>query len=55
VEKQNKAEFRSLLERALAVNPEAAPEARLVNLVMQRRAKWLLARTDELFFEARAP
>jgi len=55
VEKQNQAEFRSLLERALAVNPEAAPEARLVNLVMQRRAKWLLARTSELFFEARAP
>ena len=53
VEKQDKAEFRSLLERALAVNPDAAPESRLVNLVMQRRARWLLAKTDDLFFEAK--
>ncbi len=49
LEKQDRAEFQSLLERALAINPEAAPEARLVNLVMQRRARWLLGRADELF------
>ncbi|MBI5386871.1 MAG: TRAP transporter TatT component family protein [Verrucomicrobia bacterium] len=53
VEKQNKAEFRSLLERALAVNADAVPELRLVNRVMQRRAKWLLSRTEDLFFEAK--
>ena len=29
--------------------PGAKPEWRLVNLVMQRRARWLLSRTDELF------
>jgi len=49
VQKQDVKEFESLLNRALAVNPDARPEWRLVNLVMQRRAKWLLSRTDELF------
>ena len=42
-------EFKELLNRALAINPDAKPEWRLVNLVMQRRARWLLSRTDELF------
>src|SRR5437588_4946138 len=49
VQKQNMKEFKALLERALAINPDARPEWRLVNLIMQRRAKWLLGRTDELF------
>lgn len=46
---QDRAEFRALLERALAIDPDAHPEWRLANLVMQHRARWLLARTDELF------
>ncbi len=49
VQQQNVAEFKTLLERALAVPVDARPEWRLANLVMQRRARWLLARTDELF------
>ena len=49
VREQNLIEFKSLLNRALAINPDARPEWRLVNLVMQRRARWLLARTDQLF------
>lgn len=49
VQKQNVAEFKELLDRALAVNADARPEWRLVNLVMQRRARWLLSRTDDLF------
>jgi predicted anti-sigma-YlaC factor YlaD len=49
VQKQDVAEFRSLLKQALAVDADARPEWRLVNRVMQRRAAWLLARTDELF------
>jgi predicted anti-sigma-YlaC factor YlaD len=49
IQKQNLVEFKQLLERALAVNPDARLEWRLVNLVMQRRARWLLNRTDELF------
>ena len=49
VREQNLIEFKSLLNRALAINPDARPEWRLENLIMQRRAKWLLTRTDELF------
>jgi len=49
--KQNRKEFESLLNRALAVDVNAKPEYRLVNLVMQRRARWLLARVDQLFAE----
>jgi predicted anti-sigma-YlaC factor YlaD len=49
VQQQDLKEFQTLLQRALAINPDAKPECRLVNLVMQRRAKWLLSRTDQLF------
>ena len=49
VEKQDKAEFESLLQQALAVNPDGLPESRLVNTLAQRRAKWLLGRVDDLF------
>ena len=49
VQKQNVAGFEDLLHRALAINPDARPEWRLVNLVMQRRARWLLGRVDQLF------
>jgi predicted anti-sigma-YlaC factor YlaD len=51
VREQDRKEFRSLLERALAVDPDARPEWRLANLVMQRRARWLLSREDLLFAE----
>ncbi len=49
VRNQNATQFKELLNRALAINPDAKPEWRLVNLVMQRRARWLLSRIDELF------
>jgi predicted anti-sigma-YlaC factor YlaD len=49
---QNKAEFQSLLEKALAVDPDADPDNRLANLVSQRRARWLLNHIDDLFLEA---
>ena len=51
VRNQDRAEFESLLKRALAVDPDAKPEWRLANLVMQRRARWLLGRTDLIFAE----
>ncbi len=51
VSKQDRREFESLLHQALAINPDAKPEWRLVNLIMQRRARWLLGRTDQLFLE----
>ena len=49
VVKQDRKEFRDLLEKALAIDPGLHPEWRVANLLMQRRARWLLARTDELF------
>ena len=49
IQKQDVKEFESLLNRALAINPDASPADRLVNLVMQRRARWLLSRKADLF------
>ena len=49
VEKQQSKQFEELLNRALAINPDAQPESRLVNLIMQRRARWLLSKRDDLF------
>ena len=49
MKQQDVTRFKELLGRALAINVDAKPEWRLVNLVMQRRARWLLSRTDELF------
>lgn len=46
---QDRAEFRSLLEKALAVDIDADPNHRLMNVIAQRRAKWLLHRSGELF------
>jgi len=51
VQQQDLKGFRTALEKALAVNPDAKPEWRLVNTVMQRRAKWLLSRADQLFLK----
>jgi predicted anti-sigma-YlaC factor YlaD len=49
VSEQNKAEFETLLNEALAVDINLAPEQKLVNVIAQRRAKWLLSRVNELF------
>jgi predicted anti-sigma-YlaC factor YlaD len=49
IQKQDVKEFESLLNQALAINPDAEPEIRLLNTVMQRRAHWLLSRKSELF------
>ena len=51
VPKQDKAEFERLLNEALAIDPDAAPRDRMANLVAQKRARWLLGRTDRLFVE----
>jgi hypothetical protein len=39
VETRARREFEALLRQALAVDPDARPEWRLANLVMQRRAR----------------
>jgi len=49
VPQQRRAEFEALLRQALRIDTERASENRLANLVAQRRARWLLSRTDHLF------
>jgi len=48
---QNRREFEELVERSLAFDVEAHPENRLLNLLAQRRARWLKGNADELFLE----
>lgn len=50
VQNQNREEFLKLLEKALAVDVNKAPDQRLANLLAQERAQWLKDRVDELFF-----
>lgn len=52
IKEQNLDEFKELLARALAVDPDREPKRRLVNVMAQRRARWLLARIPELFLDA---
>lgn len=49
VRQQDRAQFVDLLHRALAVDVDAAPADRLLNVIAQQRARWLLGRVDELF------
>jgi predicted anti-sigma-YlaC factor YlaD len=51
----NRQEFTEMLEQALAIDPDGKREWRLANLIMQKRARWLLARRDELFLPSEAP
>ena len=48
---QNRAEFRELLEKALAVDPDREPSNRLATLILQQHARELLKREDDLFLE----
>jgi len=51
VEEQNLREFKELLNRVLAFDVDSAPENRLLNILAQRRAEWLLTRTEDLFLD----
>lgn len=51
VNRQDRAAFLAALERALAIDVDAAPNTRLANLVSQARARRLLQRADDYFLE----
>jgi predicted anti-sigma-YlaC factor YlaD len=51
VAKQDKAQFREMLEKALAIDVSRPDDQRLANLLAQKRARWQLGRVDELFIE----
>lgn len=49
VTKQDRAEFIALLEKALAIDPNADPANRLVNCITQKKARWMLDSIDNFF------
>ena len=46
---QNREEFEEMLKKALAIDPDKNPSTRLVNLITQKRARWLLDHEDSIF------
>lgn len=48
-------QFEANLQEALKINPDVHPEWRLENLIMQRRARWLLTRVDDFFVSHSKP
>jgi len=55
VAEQGLGEFRALLAKTLATDPDAVPELRLVNTLARRRAEWLGTRIPDLFIDAEQP
>lgn len=51
VPNQDRAEFEGLLDKALAIDPDDREEWRLVNIILQERAVWLLERSDRIFLD----
>ena len=51
VARQDRAEFERRLGQALDIDPDRTGEGRLDNLLFQKRARWLLARSDEVFIQ----
>lgn len=49
--RQDRKEYEELLGKALAIDVDAKPDWRLQNLVLQRRARWLLDHAEERFVE----
>ncbi len=50
---QDRAEFDTMIEKAVSFDIDSAPNFRLVNTIMQRRAQWLKGQAPELFVNAR--
>jgi len=49
VARQDVEEYRRLLNTALAIDPDSNPGNRLVNIITQNRARWLLEHVDDYF------
>jgi predicted anti-sigma-YlaC factor YlaD len=47
VKKQDRALFDELIDKALAIDPEAAPDYRLINTIDQERARWLREHAED--------
>lgn len=55
IQAQNSEEFEDLLSRVLAIEIDARPEWKLVNTVLQERARWLWERKDDLIIPPLPP
>src|SRR4051794_13528515 len=51
VDAQDKKEFVRLLDKVIAFDVDSDPDHRLVNILAQRRARWLMSRIADLFAE----
>jgi hypothetical protein len=51
VREQNPHEFRALIAKALAIDPDRTPRMRLVNIIARQRALWLQTRMSDLFLD----
>jgi len=52
VKQQDRDTFKKMLNRAVEIDPDADPDNRLIAILNQRRARWLLAHVDHLFLES---
>jgi predicted anti-sigma-YlaC factor YlaD len=55
ISEQNAAEFKKLLGQVLEFDTDKSPENRLVNILNQRKARWLLAHVDDFFIVLERP
>jgi predicted anti-sigma-YlaC factor YlaD len=55
VKEQNAAEFKKLLGQVLEFDVDSHPSTRLVNILNQRKARWLLDHIDDFFIELERP
>jgi len=55
IKQQRADEFRELLNQALQIDPDANPDNRLITVLNQRRARWLLDHQEDFFLEAPPP
>ena len=49
---QDRREFEANLRQALSIDTQQFPQWQLENRVVQRRARWLLTQTEQLFLDA---
>jgi predicted anti-sigma-YlaC factor YlaD len=49
IRNQDAEEYRELLEEALAIDVDARPESRMVNLLTQEKARWMLEHMEDYF------
>jgi predicted anti-sigma-YlaC factor YlaD len=52
IKNQNLQEFKDLMNKALAINPDDDPNSRLLNIITQEKAKWYMNHLDQFFISA---